>query len=77
MHWWNDWGWGHMFGMGLFWLVFVVLIVVLVVWLVRSGGAGGATSREPPAEEILRQRYARGEIDAEEYSERLEELRRN
>lgn len=76
MHWWNGWGWGHMLGMGLFWLIVLVGIVVVIVWLVRAGAGGAHAPGEPSAEEILRQRYARGEIDAEEYRERLAELRR-
>lgn len=72
MGWWN-WdggGWLGMIGM-LLWLVVIVLLVVLLVRLFT----GGARARsEPPArqtpEEILRERFARGEIDAEEYRQR-------
>jgi len=70
-------GWGAMFGMWIFWLVIIVLAVVAMVWLVRiaSSGGGGPRSAQSP-EEILKERYARGEIDDEEYHRRLEELRR-
>jgi putative membrane protein len=74
MHWWDGWGGAHMMGMGLFWLFVLVALVVLVVWLLRSSGT--ARGALPSAEEMLRERYARGEIDAEEYRERLAELRR-
>jgi putative membrane protein len=47
-------------------------IVVLVGYLGRSGPAGGAHSS---AETILADRFARGEIDAEEYRRRLGALR--
>src|SRR2546430_11221181 len=60
-------GWGMGFGgwmfMGLFWVVLIGLGAWLVVALlprVRSGGS------ETP-EEILDRRYARGELDTEEY----------
>mgnify|MGYP006284023805 CR=1 FL=1 len=53
----------------------------LVVWALVSA-VGGDRSKEPPrqperetAEEALRRRYADGEIDEEEYRERLRVLR--
>ncbi len=62
-------------------VLFGLLILALVRWLARS--ARGAdwlrpSSREPSALEILRQRYARGEIDTptfEQMRERLEASR--
>lgn len=72
-------GWGGMFGMWIFWVVLIVLAVVAMIWLVRtaSSGGGGSGPRSAQApEEILKERYARGEIDDEEYQRRLEELRR-
>lgn len=41
----------------------------------RGGWHHGEWNRFDPAESLLRQRYARGEIDAEEYQRRREELR--
>lgn len=67
------WGMGSMAGMGLWALVLLVAGVVLVVWLARSGGP--AAGDELP-ERIVKRRYARGEIDREEYLRRLEDLRR-
>ena len=67
MGWWGGW-------MMLWWLVIVVLVFVGVVWLLR-GRAGGP----PPSdrgEDVLRERYARGEIDDETYRRMLAELRR-
>ena len=73
--WWDhDPGWGGwlmmIIGMGGFW----ILLAVLVFALLRGGRQGGTTS--PEAREILKQRFARGEIDAEEYQERLDILAR-
>lgn len=73
--WWNhDPGWGAWLmmtlGMGGFW----ILMAVLVVALLRSGRPAGSSG--PDAREILQQRFARGEIDAEEYEARLDTLRR-
>lgn len=77
--------WDHMSGygggwmgygflpMGLIWLLLLVAAVVLVVWLVGRAGGGG---QGDGALEILRQRYARGELDREEFERMKEELGR-
>ena len=66
-----DWGWGHMlFGsvmMILFWGGLILLIVLAVRWL--GGGLGKAASRKTSLE-ILDERFARGEIDREDFEER-------
>lgn len=73
---WHDgWGWGHM-AMGsimmlLFWGGLIVLIVLAVRWLGNGPArAGGGTSVEKRAIDILEERFARGEIDKEEFEER-------
>lgn len=74
MHWgWQTGDW-WMMGIGmLFWLV----LVIAAVWLiVRAIGTGRPEQRGESAEELLRRRFAAGEIDAEEYERRLEILRR-
>jgi putative membrane protein len=72
-HW--DGGWG--FGMVLVMLVFLALIVVGVVFVVRSFFEGGRTpsrSWGSRALDILDERFARGEINREEYEERRRTL---
>ncbi len=72
-----------MFGGGFMWIVWILLIVLLV-WVIRAaaggGGSGGGSSAPPPTPEtpldILRKRYARGEIDDEEFERRKRELER-
>jgi len=76
MHMWGG-GWhGWFFGpvMMILFLVIVVIVVVLAVrWL---GGAGHGATHSPHAPsgksplDILRERFARGEIDREEFEER-------
>jgi putative membrane protein len=65
-------------------LLFVLLIgaaVVAVVWFARQGSLGGRAApmaprgREDEALEILRRRYARGEITREEFERMREEVR--
>ncbi len=50
-----------------------LLIVVALIW---AFGRRSRWSRRAGAEEVLAERYARGEIDADEYSQRLGVLRR-
>ena len=79
MGWWN-WADGGWLGMGvgmLLWLIVIVAVVWLMVrLLVRSERAPGEppTARQTP-EEILRERFARGEVNAEEYRQRSELLK--
>ena len=74
-HMWGDWGWGHMiFGslmMVLFWGGIIVAVVLLFRWL--GGGSTGATAPPSPGKtalDILKERFARGEIDKDEFEER-------
>lgn len=59
---------------GLIGLALLVLIIVAIVWLVRHLLTGGE-SRPDRAEQELRRRYAAGEIDADEYRRRRNDLR--
>jgi len=77
MHWGDGYGWmGAGWGfMGLFWLLIVFGIIALLVWL-GSGKRSGGGQEEPPdsALDILRERYARGEIDREEFERMRRDL---
>ena len=54
-----------------FWALVVAAAVVGLRWLVGQGGP-----RRDEALEILRQRYARGEIDRQEFETRRQDLER-
>lgn len=60
------------FGMGLGWLIPILLIVGLVYFLNDNNRKD---DREKFAKEILDMRLAKGEIDKEEYQERLNALK--
>lgn len=74
MHGWNGWngwmGWGS--GMGIVWMLLLVGLTVAAavalarVLLPRSGASRDADD----AMSVLRARYARGEIDEDEYNAR-------
>ena len=76
----HDWGggWGHMlFGGGmmlLFWGGLIALVVLAVGWLGRSNSSDSAGASGSRALEILQERYARGEIEREEYEQRRRDL---
>ena len=71
---------------GVFWMLFNIAIlmgiVVLVVWTVQkftgSGGGSGSSnnrhSQSPSAREILDQRYAHGDLNRDEYQEKLHDI---
>ncbi len=71
----GDWGgWGMGFGgifMILFWGLVIVGIVALAKWLLSTPGSGGSGKRPL---EILKERYARGEITQEQYERMRREL---
>jgi putative membrane protein len=80
-----DWG-GGMWGGGnwimfLLSIAFLAAVIVGIVFVVRAlagSGAGGdrqasPRERETP-EELVRRRYAAGEIDREEYEQKLRDL---
>ena len=70
--WWmgGAWGIGMMFMMFLFWALIIAAVVLGIRWLAGQG----RESRPDSALEILRQRYARGEIDKEEFESRKKDL---
>lgn len=69
------WGWGGMIFGPIMMIVFIAVVVVVVVLLVRwLGGPGqGGVLHSPPGKtplDILKERFAKGEIDNEEFEER-------
>ncbi len=67
---WGAWGIGMMLMVLIFWAVVIVAIVLGIRWLAGQG-------REPrpdTALDILRQRYARGDITKEEFDSKKRDL---
>ena len=69
-------GFGWMWLMPVFWIVFLGLIIWAVVALGRSSSEsrGSDSSKADSALEVLKGRYARGEINKEEYEEKKRDL---
>ena len=59
----------------LFWGLIVAGIVALVRYSGRGAPQGGSAAETATPEQVLAERYARGEIDEEEYTRRLQVLR--
>lgn len=66
--WTDGMGWGGLW-MVLWWVLVIVAIALLVKWLLQPEGR-----REKTPLDILKERYARGEIDQEEYKKRRADL---
>ncbi|NNH69306.1 SHOCT domain-containing protein [Nocardia uniformis] len=72
----NGWGYAGMgIGMVLFWGLIIAAIVVLIRLSVRSDQPPRPTTGPSAAEQLLAQRFARGDIDEREYADRLTTLR--
>jgi putative membrane protein len=76
---WHDgWGAGAWIAMAFVMLVFWTIVVGAIVAIVRSGhfrDHADSPGRLHDAERILAERFARGEIDADEYRQRSDLLR--
>ncbi len=69
--------WGNQGFMGgfmwIFWIAIIVGIIFLVKWIVMQSRPGGQQQGEDSVE-ILKKRYARGEIDKEEFEQKKKDL---
>ena len=66
-------GFGVLF-MVVFWGLIVWAMVALVQGLSQAGGSRTSVGEQDSALEILKRRYARGEIDEKEYDEKKRNL---
>ncbi|MFH2012903.1 MAG: SHOCT domain-containing protein [Pseudomonadota bacterium] len=72
---WGGTGWLGPLFMLLFWVLIIVLVVLLIRWLLASGHVKTlGASQEDTALEILKKRYAKGEINKEEFEEKKKDL---
>lgn len=86
MGWDTGWGWGWMMMGGFMMLLFWGGLIVLLILAVRaftSGGSHSSTAAPPSGQatgstalDVLKERYARGEITKAEYEEMRETIQR-
>ena len=70
-------GWGMGFGTGLWWIVGIILIVIIVWVVIKMTSQTNHSNNQQgnkSALDILKERYARGEIDKKEFEERRKDL---
>ncbi|MCB2228822.1 MAG: SHOCT domain-containing protein [Desulfarculaceae bacterium] len=82
----GGWGGHMMYGMGwlggpfmiIFWILLIVAGVALVKWLFAASKKDGHAAPSGPSQDrslaILRERYAKGEIDQEQFAAMKREL---
>ena len=81
---WHGGGWEMMGGFGWWWFmpIFMILFWGLIIWAVvalargtsQPSGSDSSSNRPESALEVLKRRYARGEINKEEYEEKKRDL---
>lgn len=75
----GGWGWGWGLGGGLlmlaFWLLIIAGGVLLVRWLWEQSGRSHGSGPSESAQDILKKRYAKGEIGKEEFERMKVDLR--
>lgn len=85
---WRGYGWhdgpGMMGGWGMgwfgpifmiaFWGLVIIALVLLIRWLVQGSRRGSHDNGSSKALEILKERYARGEIEREEFEQKKQHI---
>lgn len=74
MSWFGNGGYGMGHGVGGFaMMLFWVIIIVVGIWAVKSMSSSKSENNSP--EDILKKRYAKGEITKDEYDRMKRDLR--
>ncbi len=68
----NMFGWG--FGGGIMMLVFWIVIIFLIVWAIKEFSGKRNSNSKSSALDILKERYAKGEISKEEFEAKKKDL---
>ena len=70
-------GWGNMmgFGGGIMMLVVWIAVIIFIVWIVKEiNGKNKNSKSNGNALDILKERYAKGEINKQEFEEKKKDL---
>lgn len=65
---------GMFFGGGFMWIFWILLVVIIVMGLKGLSGGSNTSSGDDSPIDILKKRYANGEINEEEFERRSKEL---
>jgi putative membrane protein len=65
----------HGFGGGVMW-IFWILLVVVILWAVKTvaGSEKNPADKQKSALDILKERYAKGEIERDEFEQKRRDL---
>ncbi|MFO7890440.1 MAG: SHOCT domain-containing protein [bacterium] len=76
MHGWEfmHWGWFGFIVQIIFWVAIILLIVWVAKKVTESGSGDRSSSAGESALDILKKRYAKGEIDKDEYEKKKKDL---
>jgi putative membrane protein len=70
----HDFMFGGMWFTGIFWLVVLILIIWFIVNQLNKGKQDSQTSGQESAMDILKKRFAKGEITKEQYEQMKKDL---
>ncbi len=65
--WWGAWGLGMLLFMFTFWALVIAGVIALLRWAFGRSGAAGRSAPGARALDILKERYARGELTREQF----------
>ncbi len=65
--WWGAWGVGMLLFMLVFWGLVIAGVIALLRWVFGRSGPGGRPEPAARALDILKERYAKGEITREQF----------
>jgi putative membrane protein len=65
---------GQMWFFPFFGVLIIIGIILLIVWIVQKSGGPSGRRDEKTALDILKERYARGEISGEEFERMKKDL---
>ena len=68
------WGFGMLLQMALYWGVLILLIVLLARWIFGKHGVSEQRTADKTALDILKERYARGEIGKDEFDQKKRDI---
>ena len=74
---WGAWGGWGLFGLmhAVWWILVVIAIVAIARWAIFGSRYRSRHEFEDRAQAILRERFARGEIDQAEFDEKMRHLK--